>query len=194
MYLDQYTTDDYTPGAPFLRQVLWFMVGAPLVETSIVPFSGFKVWLLRCFGARIGEGVRIKPGVKIKFPWRLTIGNHCWIGENSWLDNVAPIILEDHVCLSQSVYLCTGNHDWNDPNFKLRPASIHIQSSSWIAAKAIIGPGVVVGQGAVLCLGSVASASLAPMTIYAGNPSIPIKKRKESLTTPAKEIQNGLTL
>jgi putative colanic acid biosynthesis acetyltransferase WcaF len=178
MYLNQYTTGDYTPGASFSKQILWFMVGAPLVETQILPFSRFKVWLLRCFGAHVGDGVRIKPGVKVKFPWRLTIGNYCWIGENSWLDNVAPIILEDNVCLSQGVYLCTGNHDWNDPNFKLITASIHIQSGSWIAAKAVIGPGVVVGQGAVLCLGSVASASLEPMTIYAGNPSVPIKQRK----------------
>jgi putative colanic acid biosynthesis acetyltransferase WcaF len=182
MHLKHYTTGEYTPGASLGKQLLWFFLGAPLVETHMLPFSGLKVFLLRCFGATIGQGVRVKPGVKIKFPWRLTIGNHCWVGENSWLDNVAPIFLGDDVCLSQGVYLCTGNHDWNHPHFQLKPAPIQIESGSWIAAKAIIGPGVVVGQGAVLCLGSVASQSLEPMTIYAGNPSLPIKKRKPMLT------------
>jgi putative colanic acid biosynthesis acetyltransferase WcaF len=184
MHLNHYTTGDYTPGASIVKQLLWFFLGAPLVETQFLPSSSMKVFLLRCFGAKIGQGVRIKPCVKVKFPWRLTIGNYCWIGENSWLDNVAPIVLEDHVCLSQGVYLCTGNHDWNDPNFRLMPAPIHIESSSWIAAKAIVGPGVVISRGAVLCLGSVTGVSLAPMTIYAGNPAVPIKKRKELLTSP----------
>jgi putative colanic acid biosynthesis acetyltransferase WcaF len=190
MYLKHYTTGEYTPGASVGKQLLWFFLGAPLVETYLLPFSGVKVFLLRCFGATIGQGVRIKPGVKVKFPWRLTIGNHCWIGENSWLDNVAPISLEDNVCLSQGVYLCTGNHDWNHPHFQLKSAPIHIESGSWIAAKAIIGPGVVVGQGVVLCLGSVASQSLKPMTIYAGNPSLPIKQRKSLLTTSPETHPN----
>jgi putative colanic acid biosynthesis acetyltransferase WcaF len=182
MQLNQYTVGDYTPGASLVKQLLWFFVGAPLVETSLLPVSSIKVWLLRCFGAEIGQGVRIKPGVKIKFPWRLTVGNDCWLGENSWLDNVAPIVLEHDICLSQGVYLCTGNHDWNHPHFQLRPAPIHIGSGSWIAAKAIIGPGVVVGKGAVLCLGSVANHSLETMTIYAGNPARPIKRRTSMLT------------
>jgi putative colanic acid biosynthesis acetyltransferase WcaF len=177
MNLDQYTVGSYTPGAPLLQQLLWFFIGSPLVESTLVPSSRFKVFLLRCFGATIGPGVYVKPGVKIKFPWRLTIGKNCWIGEKSWLDNVAPIILEDNVCLSQGVYLCTGNHDWTHPQFNLTPAPIHIESGSWIAAKAMVGPGVVVGQGAVLCLGSVANTALEPMTIYAGNPSVPLKKR-----------------
>jgi len=93
------------------------------------------------------------------------------------LDNLAPITLENHVCLSQAIYLCTGNHDWSHPDFHLIPAPIHIEQSSWIGAGAMIGPGVTVGRGAVLCLGSVAGRSLLPMTIYAGNPAQPIKQR-----------------
>jgi putative colanic acid biosynthesis acetyltransferase WcaF len=139
--------------------------------------SAFKVWILRCFGAQIGQQVRIKPEVRVKFPWRLSVGDYVWIGENAWLDNVAPIIIESHVCISQDVYLCTGNHDWSHPEFKLIPAPIHIEQGSWLAARAVVGPGVTVGRGAVLCLGSVTGRSLQPMTIYAGNPAQPIKHR-----------------
>lgn len=177
MWLDQYTLGSYTPRASYGKQVLWYFLGSPLVRSHWLPFSAFKVWLLRCFGATIGQGVRIKPNVQVKFPWQLTVGDYVWLGENVWLDNVAPIILESHVCLSQGVYLCTGNHDWSQPSFQLIAAGIHIQQGSWIAAQAVIGPGVTVGRGAVLCLGSVTGRSLQPMTIYAGNPAQPIKKR-----------------
>ena len=128
--------------------------------------------------------MRIKPGVRVKFPWRLTVGDHAWIGENAWIDNLAPVTVESHVCLSQDVYLCTGNHDWSDPNFQLIAAEIYIEQGSWIAARAVIGPGVRVGRGAILALGSVAGRSLEAMTIYAGNPAQPIKKRTIRETAP----------
>ncbi len=177
MRLDCYSLGNYTPGAPLWKQLLWYYVGSGLVRSFLLPFSSIKVWVLRLFGATIGEGVRIKPGVQVKFPWRLTISDYVWIGENTWIDNIAPVLIDSHVCISQAVYLCTGNHDWSHPDFKLIPAAIHIQQGSWIAARAVIGPGVVVGQGAILCLGSVTGRSLQPMTIYAGNPAQAIKKR-----------------
>jgi putative colanic acid biosynthesis acetyltransferase WcaF len=177
MRLDLYTVGTYTPGAPYWKQLLWYFIGSPLVESYCLPMSTMKVWILRKFGASIGKQVRIKPGVKVKFPWRLTVGDFAWIGENTWIDNLAPVVIEKHVCLSQGVYLCTGNHNWNHPDFKLIPAPIYIQESSWIAAKSVIGPGVTVGKGAVLTLGAVTGRSLEPMIVYAGNPAQPIKKR-----------------
>ena len=175
--LDQYGVGSYHPGASFGKQLLWFYLGSPLVQTSLLPFSSFKVWLLRCFGATIGHGVRLKPGVKIKFPWKITIGHHCWIGENTWFDNIAPITIGDQVCVSQGVYLCTGNHDWSDLTFSLKSAPITLGTGSWLGAKSVVGPGVIVEPGAILTLGSVAVKPLAAMTIYAGNPALPLKPR-----------------
>jgi putative colanic acid biosynthesis acetyltransferase WcaF len=175
--LAHYRSGDYTPGAPLWQQLLWYFIGSPLVQSYWLPWSWLKVNLLRAFGATIGHQVRIKPGVRIKFPWRLTVGDHVWIGENAWLDNLAPITIASHVCLSQSIYLCTGNHDWSHPHFNLKIAPITVQTGSWVAAGAMVGPGVTIGQGAVLSLGSVAGRSLDPMTIYAGNPARPIKQR-----------------
>ncbi|WP_414550977.1 WcaF family extracellular polysaccharide biosynthesis acetyltransferase [Anabaena sp. CCY 0017] len=178
MRLDKYTLGSYTPGAPYWKQLLWYFLGSPLVESPWFPISSVKVGILRFFGASIGEGVRIKPGVRVKFPWRLNLGDYVWIGEDTWIDNLADVTIESHACISQGVYLCTGNHDWSHPNFELKISPIYIQESSWIAAKSVIGPGVTVGKGAVLTLGGVAAKSLAPMTIYAGNPAQPIKERK----------------
>lgn len=180
MRLDQYSVGKYTPGASYLKQLLWYVLGQPLFRSYWLPVSGLKVCLLRLFGAQVGEGVRVKPGVMIKFPWRISIGNYVWLGEQVWLDNVTNIYIGDHVCISQGAYLGTGNHDWRDPNFVLRLSAIHLESSCWIGAKAVVGPGVTIGQGAVLCLGSVAGQSLDPMTIYAGNPARPVKTRQMS--------------
>jgi putative colanic acid biosynthesis acetyltransferase WcaF len=168
---------EYTPGAPFWKQFLWYYIGAALLESYWLPWSGTKVAILRLFGATVGQNVRIKPGVKVKFPWRLTLGDYVWLGEKSWLDNLAQITIESHVCISQDVYLCTGNHDWSHPHFSLVPAPIIIKQGSWLAARATVGPGVTIGRGAVLCLGSVASHSLEAMAIYAGNPAKMIKTR-----------------
>lgn len=178
MRLDKYTVGTYTPGAIIWKQLLWYFIGSRLVESYLLPISSFKVSILRLFGASLGQGVRIKPGVRVKFPWRLTVGDYVWIGENAWIDNLAPVTIESHACISQGVYLCTGNHDWNHPDFKLIPSPIYIQESSWIAAKSVIGPGVTVGRGAVITLAGVTGRSLEPMTIYAGNPAQPIKQRK----------------
>lgn len=109
MRLDCYTLGTYTPGAPSWKQLLWYFLGEPLFRSHWLPFSTFKVWILRRFGAQIGQQVRIKPGVRVKFPWRLSIGDYVWIGENTWIDNLAPIAIKSHVCLSQDVYLCKDN-------------------------------------------------------------------------------------
>ncbi|MDG2990234.1 putative colanic acid biosynthesis acetyltransferase [Candidatus Synechococcus calcipolaris G9] len=177
VHLDQYSLGDYGPGAPLWQQLLWYYIGSPVIKSSLLPFSGLKVQILRWFGAKLGQGVRIKPGLQVKFPWRLTVGDHCWLGEQVWIDNIAAVTIGDHVCISQNAYLCTGNHDWSDPHFSLRLGPIVLESESWVAARAIVGPGVTVGQGAILSLGSVALRSLEAMTIYVGNPATPVKKR-----------------
>ncbi|AIE74700.1 MULTISPECIES: WcaF family extracellular polysaccharide biosynthesis acetyltransferase [unclassified Synechocystis] len=178
MQLNQYQQGNYSPGAPLIKQLLWHFVGDFFVQTPLLPITQLKVAILRLFGAQIGTGVNIKPHVKIKFPWRLTIGNYVWLGERCWIDNLAPVTIESHVCLSQGVYLCTGNHNWSKPSFDLIIQPIYIATGSWIGAHTIIGPGVQVNESAVLTLGSVAVKSLEAMTIYSGNPCQPIRKRK----------------
>lgn len=174
--LDRYTQGTYTPGAPFLRQVLWYCFGSPLVQSGL-PSSKLKVWVLRAFGAQVGVGVCVKPGVKVKFPWRLRVGDYVWLGERAWFDNLAVIELESHVCVSQNAYLCTGSHDWGRANFGLRTFPIRLGSGSWVGANACVGPGVTIGERAVLTLGSVATSDLEADGIYTGNPAERVKTR-----------------
>ena len=177
MRLDLYTTEGFQRGRPAWLEAIWLLV-QPLLISSPLPGSRLRVLLLRLFGARIGRGVTIKPGVMVKFPWRLEIGDHSWIGEHVWLDNLADIRIGKHCCLSQGVYLCTGSHDWSKSSFNLMTKPIVLQDQVWLAARSIVGPGVTIGSGAVLSLGSIASRDLLAWQIHQGSPAIAVKPRQ----------------
>ena len=179
--LDRYRTPpDWHPGAPLLVQTLWFCFGAPVLATRWLPGSAWRVQLMRAFGARIGPGCRIKPGLHVKFPWRLRVGEACWLAEDAWLDNLAPITLGDRVCISQAAYLCTGNHDFRSPGFDLRLGPISIGSDAWIAARAVVGPGTQIDPGAVVALGAVVNGHVPAGAIVSGNPAVVVGQRWRS--------------
>jgi putative colanic acid biosynthesis acetyltransferase WcaF len=176
MDLEHYTTGGFDRGRGRLVEALWLLVQALFVR-SWIPGRSHRVWLLRRFGARIGRGVDIKPGVRVKFPWRLVVGEHSWIGEDVWIDNLAQVEIGSHCCVSQGVYLCTGSHDWSRSSFDLRIAPIALGDRCWVAAHALLGPGVAVGEGAVIALGSVVVRDAAAWMVHQGNPARPLKAR-----------------
>jgi putative colanic acid biosynthesis acetyltransferase WcaF len=171
------TPPDWHPGAPLLVQTLWFCCGSPLLSARWLPGSDWRVMVLRAFGARIGPGCRLKPGLRVKFPWRLHVGHSCWLAEDAWLDNLAPITLGDRVCLSQGAYLCTGNHNFRSPGFDLLLGPITIGSDAWIAARAVLAPDSVIGPGAVVALGAVVSGTVPAGVIVRGNPAVVVGHR-----------------
>lgn len=181
MRLDLYRADCFSRGAPRWKEMLWLLLNG-LLLSSWIPGSGWRVRLLRLFGADIGVGVVIKPGVQVKFPWRLRIGSHCWVGERAWIDNLAEVRLGDHVCVSQDVYLCTGNHDWSAETFDLRTAPIRLEDHSWVCARATLAPGTWLEPGAILGLGSIGQGRIAAWTIHAGSPARPIGARPSPAT------------
>lgn len=176
--LDLFNNDWYHPGAGTLKRLIWYFVNVWFIRNGWFPFSGFRIQLLRWFGARIGSGVVLKPGVNIKYPWHLVIGNHCWIGEEVWIDNLVTVRLGDHVCVSQGALLLTGNHNYKDPAFGLMTGAIELKDGVWIGAKSVVCPGVTCHEGAVLSVGSVATTDLLSMTIYQGVPATAKKERK----------------
>lgn len=172
-----YDNSWFHPGRSVLVRSLWLFAGQPLLRSPWFAASAWRVALLRCFGARVGERVVIRQHVTVKYPWHLVIGSDCWIGERVWLDNLATISLADNVCLSQGAYLCTGNHDWTDEGFGLRVEPVVLGSGSWVGAQAMLLPGVILGEGAVAAAGSVVAGSVLSWQIVAGNPATFLKMR-----------------
>lgn len=177
MRLDMYDNANFIRGTSRFIELLWLTCDGILLS-SWLPGSIWRVKLLQLFGARIGGGVIIKPGVHVKFPWRLSVGNHCWIGESVWIDNLAEVVFGDHVCISQGVYFCTGSHDWSKISFDLITKPIAVNSHVWIGAMSRIAPGVSIGEGAVIGFGSITTRSVDPWSINSGSNSVAIKSRR----------------
>lgn len=176
--LSSYDNSAFDPGARRLTRTLWHFCSVMLFENGWIPVSGLKVRLLRLFGAKIGQGTVIKPNVRIKYPWRLRIGDHCWIGQEAWLDNMVEVELGSHVCISQLVYLCTGSHDHRRRTFDLLPSPIRIGDGAWIGARATVLPGVTVGPNALVAGGSVVTKNVEAAVVVGGNPAREIARRE----------------
>lgn len=155
----------------------WYIVNAIIFRSYLLPGSAIKRGLLKLFGAKVGKSVVIKPQVNIKYPWFLSIGDHSWIGENVWIDNLTTVSIGDNCCLSQGAFLLTGNHDFTRSSFDLMVKSIVLEDGAWIGAGAMVCPGVTCFSHSVLTARSVATKNLAPFIIYQGNPAVPIKDR-----------------
>ena len=143
----------------------WIVVSA-LSVAGPIPGSEWRSAILKLFGAKIAAGVVIKPRVRVKFPWRLEIGANSWIGEDTWIDNLAAVRIGRDACVSQGAYLGTGNHNWSSPRFDLMTAPITIEDQCWVGARTTLAPGTHMEVGAVLGMGAVASGRLKGWTIY----------------------------
>lgn len=164
-------------GAPRWKETLWYLLKCVFFLSPLPWPNRLQVAILRFFGAVVGHGVNIKPRVNIHFPWKLTIGNDCWLGEELFILNFETVVIGDDCCLSQRVFLCTGNHDFRDPTFAFRNAPIEIKRGSWIGAQSFVGPGVTVGAETVVTVGSVVTKSLPGNQICSGNPASPVAVR-----------------
>lgn len=176
--LSAFRNPEYSPGRGLLTRTLWYYCSLLLFESGWLPNSGIKVKILRLFGARIGLGVNIKPHVRIKYPWRLEIGDYCWIGQGVWIDNIEDVTIGDHVCVSQLAYFCTGSHDHHSPAFDLIAKPIVVETGAWIAARATLLGGVTIHANAIAAAGAVVVKSIPVATIVGGNPAREIGQRE----------------
>lgn len=174
--LSTFNNSWYKPGASFLKRGLWYCFNN-LFFVSRFPFSGFKVFLLRVFGANVGKKVVIKPGVNIKSPWLLSVGDYAWIGENVWIDNLVKVSIGSNACISQGAMLLTGNHNYKKSTFDLITGEIKLEDGVWIGAKAVVCPGVICASHTLLTVASVATENLQAYGIYQGNPAVKVRER-----------------
>ena len=164
-------------GASKPKMILWILFNTLFFKSSLPYPSAFKTFILKLFGANLGIKIVFKPCINIKFPWKLSIGDYCWIGENVWIDNIDFVFIEDNVCISQGAYLLTGNHNYKKKSFDLESGPINLKSGVWIGAMAIVCPNVTCNINSVLTVNAVATKNLTENTVYTGNPAIAIRTR-----------------
>jgi putative colanic acid biosynthesis acetyltransferase WcaF len=147
--LASFTGAGYDKGRSVLWQAAWFAVMNLVFVKWWLP-ARFRPAILRAFGATVGERVLVRHRVRVLWPWKLTVGDDCWIGEGAWLLNLEPITLADDVCVSQEAFLCTGSHDHRDPAFEFDNAPITVGQGAWVTARAVVHRGVTVPPGEVV--------------------------------------------
>jgi len=175
--LDRFRLPEGFRGRSPLIVQLWWLVQAFLFRPSPQIFYGWRRWLMRVFGANVGDGVLLRPTVVITYPWKVTIGRNAWVGDNATLYSLGSIVIGENAVVSQEAYLCTGTHDYKDSAFRIYAEQITIEAEAWIAARAFISPGITVGAGAVVAACSTVTKNVDPMSIVAGTPARKIGER-----------------
>jgi putative colanic acid biosynthesis acetyltransferase WcaF len=160
--------------ARFIWSIVWTFLARPLPRSL---GNGWKLFLLRLFGAKIHRKAVVYANARIYMPWNLKMDEYSCIGPEVDCYNVDKINIGAHTIVSQKTYLCTASHDINKSNYPLTTSPIIIEDQVWIAADAFIGPGVTIGQGAVVGARTSVFKDVEPWTVVGGNPAKFIKKR-----------------
>jgi putative colanic acid biosynthesis acetyltransferase WcaF len=137
----------------------------------------WRAYLLRLFGANIGKGVLIRPSAKITYPWKLTIGENSWVGDNVVLYTLGEIKIGNNTIISQHSYLCTGTHNYDSELFDIIQIPIIIGDSCWLATDVFIAPGITIGNECIIGARSSVYKSFPDKSICHGNPAKFIRYR-----------------
>jgi len=160
-----------------MGRLAWSIIWTLLFRPSPRPFHAWRSFLLRSFGAKLGSNCHFYPRSRVWAPWNLECADGVALGDEAEIYNPSLVTLGSHAIVSQQAYICGATHDYNDPAFPLISFPMSLGAYSWVCARASVSPGVNVGEGAVLGLGSVATRDLEPWTVYAGVPAQRVKQR-----------------
>jgi putative colanic acid biosynthesis acetyltransferase WcaF len=156
-----------------LRIAVWVLIQNLALKSTFFP-SLLKPGVLRLFGAKVGKRVLIRRGFKIQFPWNLTIGDDCWIGEDVWFISHEKIRIGSNVCISQRSIICSGGHDYRSASLVYAHKPIEIKDGAWVCLDAKVLPGVTIGECSVVSAGEVVRKSIPDYSMLVGGEVRPI--------------------
>jgi putative colanic acid biosynthesis acetyltransferase WcaF len=156
---------------------LWWIVQGTFFRMSPQFMYGFRRFLLRLFGAKIGKKVIIRPTVRITYPWKVSIGNYSMVGDDVVLYSLGDIEIGDNVVISQKSYLCTGSHDYLQIDFPIFAKKITIENQCWLATDVFVAPGITIKEGTVVGSRSSVYKDLPANKVCVGNPAKIIRER-----------------
>ncbi|MEA5533060.1 hormogonium polysaccharide biosynthesis acetyltransferase HpsU [Crocosphaera sp. XPORK-15E] len=171
--LRQYDQSWFDRGRPGWYILLWWFIQSIAFPLSLHNAHGFRCWLLRRFGAAIGKGVIIRPTARFTYPWKVTIGDYSWIGDDVVFYSLDSIEIGSQCVISQECYLCTGSHDFQNISFNLIVNPIKIGNGVWVATDCFIAPGVQIGANAVIGARSSVFSDIPAAQVAWGTPCRP---------------------
>jgi putative colanic acid biosynthesis acetyltransferase WcaF len=183
--LDAYSSRPLEGGPTFplgnrLFRLVWMTAWLVLARWTPPPFHGWRRLVLRAFGCRISRGARVHASVRIWHPRNLELGPYALIGPGVLIYNQGAVRIGPYSVISQRAHVCASSHDLSDAHFQLQLRPITIGRQCWVASEAFVGPGVTMGDGAVLAARGTLFEDAEPLGVYRGNPAIKIKRRRLS--------------
>lgn len=180
--LDAHKTRPLEGGASFplrhrLYRAFWMAAWLMLARFTPPPLHGWRRFVLRMFGARVGRGVRVHASVSIWYPPALELGDHVLVGPGARIYNQGRVTIGERTVISQRAHVCASSHDVRDPDFQLVLRPVTIGARCWVAAEAFVGPGVTMADRSVLGARAALFRDAEPDGVYAGNPATFIKPR-----------------
>ncbi|MDH4460400.1 MAG: putative colanic acid biosynthesis acetyltransferase [Flectobacillus sp.] len=176
--LDNFMLPHNFRGKPAWYVQLWWIVQKLFFNASPQFTYAWRRFLLRAFGAKIGKNVIVRPSVHIQFPWKVSIGDHSWIGDDVVLYSLGEIEIGKNVVVSQKSYLCTGSHDYRQEDFPIYAQKITLEDECWLATDVFVAPGITIGKGCVIGARSSVYKDMPAGMLCMGNPAKAIKPRK----------------
>jgi len=177
MDLSKYNQSWFNRGRNNIIVVLWFIVNKTIFNFSLHNMYGYRAFLLKLFGCKIGKNVKVRRKVDITYPWKVEIGDNTWIDEEVILYSLDNIKIGSNCSITRRSFLCTGSHDLSDPYFGLIVKPINILDGVWIQADCFIGQGVTIGKNSVIGARSSVFRNMPDNMICIGTPSKPVKER-----------------
>ena len=156
---------------------LWWIIQSTLFSMSPQFMYGWRRFLLRCFGAKVGVKVLIRPSSKVTYPWKVKIGDNSWIGDDVVLYSLGEIEIGNNVVLSQRSYVCAASHDYSSEAFDIFSDKVKLEDGVWIATDVFIAPGITIHKGAVVGARSSVFKDIPEAMVCVGNPAKAIKPR-----------------
>jgi len=180
---------DLTSPGPYSREeykkkYLWMIVYHLVYKMMPRRSRKTRVRILRAFGATIDDTVILRPSAVIWHPWLLTMGANSCLADGVTIYNLGPVFIGEHTVISQNTYVCAGSHDYTQPNLPLTRPTIRIGSGVWVCASAFIGPGVTIGDNAIVGAASVVTKDVQANMIVSGNPAKVVKERTMAKIDP----------
>jgi putative colanic acid biosynthesis acetyltransferase WcaF len=157
---------------------IWSLAWLVLARWTPPYIHKWRIFLINIFGGKVSYKSYIYPSVKIWAPWNLYMEDYATLARGVDCYNIEKVFIGVKAIVSQDARIYTGSHNYNDIAFALIAKPIKIETRAWVAACCFVGPGVCVGEGAILGAAGVTFKDLESWSIYIGNPANKIKDRK----------------